>query len=243
MKPNKPWIALIPELAYLLQRDKGSKGDAEGRKKLQARKEFIYIYFYCDFGSPIRDYDLDTKKKEALIYAQLEEKDIDKAVLAAIAKYNELQVNAARSLRTYKNMLKGLDAMDLHFETLDFSETDKLGRPKHTPESFAANILKMNKVYEEMRKFEKRVDDDLKNAESGIRGNAELGDNETRRTGVNSTWNEAEIGRRSAEVASGEEVEETYTPKFSDLSKLIHVANKLTDDQIDNGIILERREV
>lgn len=44
-------ILLHPELKVILTRDKGSSGDSDGRKKLQAFKEFTYIYMVCDYSS------------------------------------------------------------------------------------------------------------------------------------------------------------------------------------------------
>ena len=42
-------IRLIPEFRKILERDRGSKGDQQGRLKIQATKEFHYIYGIADF--------------------------------------------------------------------------------------------------------------------------------------------------------------------------------------------------
>lgn len=244
IQPNKVWIAMIPELANLLKRDKGSKGDVEGRKKLRARKEFIYIYMVCDFGSPLREYDPIEKVTEALKYAELTLQDIDADIKVAVDKYLSMQLKASRSLRTYNSMLKGLDALDKHFEDVDFTRTDDDGRLLYSPDKYAASITRMNKVYDELDKFKKRVDKDLENDETGIRGQATLGDNEAKRTNANTTWSESDIRMQSAETA-GETKDKNSTkatiPMFSSISSILKEASEkpqLTDDQIANMKVL-----
>ena len=48
---NKIEILTIPCFTNILRRDKGSQGDSSGRKKLQAFKEFAYIYHMADVKS------------------------------------------------------------------------------------------------------------------------------------------------------------------------------------------------
>jgi len=48
---NKLEILTVPTFTTILRRDKGSDGDSTGRKKLQAFKEFAYIYHMGDVKS------------------------------------------------------------------------------------------------------------------------------------------------------------------------------------------------
>lgn len=185
---NKVFIAAIPEFKVLLTRDR--KRSEKGYLKEKATKEFTYIYFYCDFNSPIRDWEDSERKKEALYYAGLTESDLDAEVLAANQKYFDLQLAASRPLRTLKSLYKGLDAMDTYFETIDFAARDKQGKLLNDPLSFTTNVSKMNKMYDEIRNFEKRVEADLVE-KAGIRGpNSTLGDTEG--TGKK-PWSESDI--------------------------------------------------
>lgn len=91
---NKTWISTIKEFKILLKRDRGSEGDVDGRKKLQAIREFTFIYHFCDYKSKFANYDEDSKRKECLINADLPpDLDItkDKEFGDAIIKYKELQ--------------------------------------------------------------------------------------------------------------------------------------------------------
>jgi hypothetical protein len=193
VKINKPWILLIPEFAALYRRDKGSAGDYDGRKKLRTFKEFTFIYFYVDFRSPISSWEPEEKRKEALYYANLTEKEIDSEIDLACKKYEQLQIEASRSLRTLRSVRKGIDAFDAYMENIDFNETDDDGKLKHSPDKFVMNIARINKMYDELAKLEKRVEEDLKDGGTGIRGTAIKGENEDKDT----QWSEEDIAKGS----------------------------------------------
>jgi hypothetical protein len=217
---NKPWIFLVPELAELLKRDKRSEGDYRGDKKLRAIAEFTFIYFYTDFSSPIRDWEDNERQKEAEYYAgeKLKEFGLDDKVWIAQKKYHELQLAASRPLRTLKSLYKGMEAMDSYFENIDFTLKDKMGKLLNDPSAFVINASKLNKMYDEVRNFEKRVEDDLKQSVSGIRGpNSTLGDQE----GQTKPWSEQGILDGSVHAA-GE------TPKVStSFAAVLEVTKKL----------------
>lgn len=190
---NKEWIMMIPEFNNLLKRDKGSDGDYRGDKKLQARREFTYIYFYADFGSPLRDWAAEEKHKEALKYAGIDK--VDKEVMRARDHYEFLILSAARSLRTYNALMKTLDSLDSYLENIDFAAVDKKGELLNDPIKVASTIEKMDKAYTSVRNFEKRVEEDLKGENTGIRGTAELGDREA--TKKSTEWSEQAVADRS----------------------------------------------
>lgn len=232
---NKPWILLVPEFVKLHKRDKGSDKDYRGDKKLKFIKELTYIYFMEDFASPLRDWETAEKKKEALYYAGLDAKEIekDKELEDARERYADIMLKSSRSLRTLKNLWKGLDAMDTQFASDKlFTATDKMGRPMYTVSDYATDTLKINKVYDAIKDFEKRVEEDLKQAPAGIRGpNSTLGDLE----GTKRTWAEADIREGSAHSGG---------PKSSaDFAGMMNAVNGLNGKgitklaEIENGTI------
>lgn len=211
---NKEWIHLVPEFSTLLKRDRGSKGDSDGRKKLKARQEFTYIYFMWDFSSPLRDWEEHERHEEALRYAGLTEANMDKDLVTASNHYNMLLMKSARSLRTLRAVQKSLDSLDTHFEQIDFTKTDKKGELLHNPNSYLANLQKLDAAYTAVEKFEKRVMDELSGVSNKIRGTATLGKKET--TGMGEWKEEAqpvssasvsfkELGSLLAAVKEGEE--------------------------------------
>jgi hypothetical protein len=97
----KDEIALYPELNSILVRDKGSVGDSDGRKKLQAWKEFMYLYMICDYYSYPNQKGLT--EREAHMYgikeAELPKDWIpDKVILDAMDFYVEANESVAREL-------------------------------------------------------------------------------------------------------------------------------------------------
>lgn len=183
---NKEWIYLIPEFAALLKRDKGSPGDSKGEKKLKARKEFTFIYFDLDFTSPIRDWEEYERRNEAMKYAGITEADLDAGVMAAHHKYNELLLASSRSLKTLRSAEKSLDAFDTYLAAIDFTEKDKKGELVNNPNTYLQTLDRLNKAYDAVDTFRKRVSEELK-GDTAIRGAAVLGRKESAKR---TEWNE-----------------------------------------------------
>lgn len=229
---------LIPELKELLTRDKGSEGDYRGSLKLKSRKEFTYIYFYQDFSSPIRDWPNDERHIEAMKYAMLEPKGIDDKVLAASERYRLLIIGAARSLRTYRALLKTMDSMDKYMEELDFTKLTKTGELLHSPDKVANTVTKMDGMFTAIKNFEKKVDEELRQNATGIRGANSLGDQEeNKRTGVRN-WSESDIAENSSAAALGT----SGTGTFASLAKEIRVSEKASKDALDIQAQVEEEE-
>lgn len=220
---------MIPELEAVIKRDKGSPGDTQARYKLRARKEFTFIYFYIDFNSPIRDWKDEERFQESLTYAHLDKKDIDTIVLSATKKYEQLAMEAARSMRTYRALLKMLDAMDNYMETLDFTKVTKTGELVNSPDKIASMVQKMDKMYESVKSFEKRVQEELKDGGSGIRGTAVKGENEDKVR----EWSENDIRKGSENVHSKDKATEVgaggpskSAPLYLSLTGLLGLVDK-----------------
>lgn len=106
---NKVWISTIKEFKVILRRDKGSDGDIDGRRKLQAQKEFTFIYHFCDFKSKFREYSEVDKLSECLRNADLPvDLDIykDDGLLIAIERYKKFQNTA--TLKLLNELREGL---------------------------------------------------------------------------------------------------------------------------------------
>jgi hypothetical protein len=174
---NKEWILMIPEFAVLLAKDKGSKGDYRGDKKLMAKRKLTFIYLMEDFRSPLREWEALDRREEAMRCAELTEADIDQDVLTALEHYKMMLQYSSRSLITLRAVKKAVTELDSYFETIDFTLTDKKGELLHNPKSIMESIKMMGPMYDSINQFEKRVEEEL-SADSGIRGSAEKGDKE-----------------------------------------------------------------
>ena len=225
---NKPWIMLIPEFKALLDRDKGSAGDYRGDKKLKAKKELTYIYFLTDFVSPLTDWEESEKQKEALYYAGLEQKDIDDKVNKANIKYDELQIKGAPSLKTYRALMKSRDEMDKFYENLDMSKIDKMGKLLYDPSSVVKSAKDLDTFYTTIANFRKRVEQELKDQSTGIRGTASLGDNEERLR----TFSEADVIEGSRHAS---ETSVTGTGTFTDMGTILQRMEKIQLTEAEIG--------
>lgn len=100
---DKEWISTIKEFKALIVRDKGVKGDTQARKKLQAQREFTFIYHFCDYRSQFWNYSEKDRYVKALKNAELDVKlDItkDKELQEAVEVYKALQETPALELLT-----------------------------------------------------------------------------------------------------------------------------------------------
>ena len=99
------------EFKTILERDKGSKGDSQGRKKIQATKELTYIYFIADqLSIPNKEgYNKEKSHEFAKREAGLEDDwKIDKDIDDAILKYKTLQQDIP-SLNILTSLKRGLN--------------------------------------------------------------------------------------------------------------------------------------
>ena len=177
---NKPWLMMVPEFKVLIDRDKGSPGDYRGQYKLRATDEFSYIYLLLDWKSPLRNYEPDKLEPEAfrvferLKYTPQQVAD-DAELQAAKKKYQEMLYRVSRSLKTLHVVKKSLDKLDDYFVEIDFTKTDKQGKPFYTMEAYQANVKKLRDTYDSIDAFEDRVSQDLANQGSIAGKNRELG--------------------------------------------------------------------
>lgn len=92
MPTYNPHLRQLEPFKSILARDKGTKGDSDGRKKLHATKELAYVYFMADYASPIWNVEEDRRDIELRRLARLPEKwQPDELIEDAIAVYKKLQ--------------------------------------------------------------------------------------------------------------------------------------------------------
>jgi len=172
---NKEWIPTIKEFKAILHADKGSKGDSVGRKKLHSLKVFTFIYHYVDFKSQFRDYPEEERHKEALLNAELVEKDITVTVKDAIERYKSLQ--ETRSLKLISSAYNALDLLREYFEDIDLEERDLNGRLVNSAKDLINNVKQVGGVIDGIRDLERIVKKEL-SENAGIRGQSSKGERE-----------------------------------------------------------------
>lgn len=106
---NKEYIRGIPQFKCILERPLSSKGDHDGRKKLQHWKIFMYIKITADLFSYPNQAGMNTKDlhKEACRASSLEDNyKPDEEVLAAIAEFRRIQLLMLPVLESISTTLK-----------------------------------------------------------------------------------------------------------------------------------------
>lgn len=103
-------IAAVPEFNALIRRDKGSEGDSDGRRKLKAYQEFLYIFYVYDYESPIAKLPDTPRITKALTLIGLPSNwKPDKDVKAAIKTYLDLQNDLSPTNKVLISLERGLN--------------------------------------------------------------------------------------------------------------------------------------
>lgn len=112
---DKDYLRGIPEFKAILERDRGSKGDADGRKKFRAWKEFMYLYIVSSFYSypNLGGFNEKDTHRAAIVESELEpDFQPDSLLKQAIVKNRELEKAIVPTLNTINTILKGLKVSD-----------------------------------------------------------------------------------------------------------------------------------
>lgn len=132
----------------LIERDKGSKGDSDGREKKFATLEAAYIFWEGKYGSSYTqefpDYNIRLAKirKETGLPETWNPDDLVKECLDWFVASQR-----TKSMKLVENVEKVIDSMTDYFTTLDLTETIKTG--SHSGE-LKHDINKVQKAIKEL---------------------------------------------------------------------------------------------
>lgn len=95
-----PEAKLIKEFKTLIERDKGSEGDSQGRKKLQSTKELAFVALYVNLKSAYnRNYEPASRVAELKRGLKLpDDWVVDDAIKAAMKEYAKTQVTPSSAM-------------------------------------------------------------------------------------------------------------------------------------------------
>ena len=172
---NKTELLLIPEFKKLVKRSKKCDGDHDGRKKLWALREFTFIYYYCDWKSPLRDYTEEAKKMEAFKVSGLSDKDIDGFVREAMDIYVKYQETTSTKL--LESGKRAVENLTTFFDEVDLQEVDENGKPLYKPMDIMNALKSIGAVYKGLKELEELVKKEQQE-QGSIRGQAKRGSRE-----------------------------------------------------------------
>lgn len=95
-----PVARTIKEYRDIIERDRGSTGDSQGRKKLQATKELAFVVLFVNLKSAYnRNYDEQSRTAELIRSLELpKDWKIDDKVKAAMTEYAKTQVTPSSAM-------------------------------------------------------------------------------------------------------------------------------------------------
>lgn len=158
----------IPEFTKIWKKDKSED-------KTEAYNTICYITFLCDTSieNPYRNYS--EEDREIVLKTDFygdKEKVLDKDTLDAIKKYRDTQETV--SVRLLRSAKKATDQLSEYFDTVDFSEKDRYGKPVYSARDVSSNLKEIGNIVKSLSALERQVKEEQ--AASGkIRGGGEIG--------------------------------------------------------------------
>lgn len=154
-----PSIVEITEFRDLIRRDRGSKGDSQGRKKLRAVKELAYIYHMVDHRSPYSTYDEDLRREEVIndLFKD-EDWEPDDTVMDAYHKYAEMIESPL--VKLLKSAILAVNKLRTYFEELDFTLLNDKGYPVYSARDAINNLANLGKVVDGLEQLKQQVEKD-----------------------------------------------------------------------------------
>jgi hypothetical protein len=155
VKPSAFTLEIEP-FKSIVKRDKGSKGDSQGRNKLQAKRELLYIWLSTDHRSPYLSYEESVR--DASIKRVLEFEDSwkpDELVQQGIEVYTELTTTDL--IKLLVSARSAIYKLGQFYQDLDFSEKDDKGKLVYTPNMVTGSLKDLGNVSNNMMELEKQV--------------------------------------------------------------------------------------
>ena len=170
-----PHALLIKEFKKLWDRDKTDN-------KQHAVQEFAYVYFMGDYKSEYNGYGIEKEKHIIEDVITMRRWKADEHVLAAVDKYEALQVTP--SMSHLKSLRGALNSVTEYYKGLrydnDMSDEDKI---KFNPGLVAKSMSETDKMLETVLKWEEKVYGEEKE-EANIKGGGRVGEFEDPDTAI-----------------------------------------------------------
>ncbi len=178
--PTEEFMAMdcVQEL-YRLAYNKGP-GDHDGRKRIKATKEIVYVYYFCNYKSEFSNYPEADRDKESLKAAGLpEDHEVSMELMTLIGIYSHHVNNGNRVLNLLESARNVVDKLHKYFNgvKLEIEDSDKLDvQEKKTiiAGKVMDNLDKIPRVIKNLDSMEERVRKEQTHG-TKIKGDAESG--------------------------------------------------------------------
>lgn len=163
----------IKEFNRLITRDRGSEGDAQGRKKKKALKELAFVHWYCTFDSRFEQYDDEKARNEAIINAVglPEDWEPDADVKLAIERYDDMLVTESmhfvKSLRIGLNKIQQFINEVTMIQIVTNNDGDDYEKLSYDPKNLQQIIKEAPKTLVALNEAKKEVEKELQDKFGG----------------------------------------------------------------------------
>lgn len=171
-----PEVRMFEPFRKIIERDKGSKGDADGRKKAIATKELAFIYWFADPRSTYNERYRDEKERYFKVKAIVglpEDWEADDLIRNAIDFYLE-EVKGDFDIGFLEDAIKAASELRSYFRTVDFTEKNpKTGALIHDPVKLSNTLKNTLSNIETLKAAREKVYKSIKNV--NVRGGGQPG--------------------------------------------------------------------
>lgn len=179
---NKEWIRLNPLMNKVLSRDRGSKGDPQGREKRRAKRDFNYIRMMWSPDSEYESYPEKERREHVLKLLEIHETvyNDDEELRLAEREYRD-SLGQMRSYRAWKAAVSSLDSKIDSLENYQPDARDKQGKLVLTPEQHSKAIKSIYDDMETVDRFKTMLNKEI-SQEIDVRKTLKKGLREDRKT-------------------------------------------------------------
>lgn len=160
---------VISEEAFALKPFKMIWNRDRSASKDRAISELAYIYFMCDSASDYQYLVDEEERSAAIVEGEGLSSDWkpDKLVLEAMKFYSSFKTTSALILEDTRKVAENLRKA---LPTLDITEEDDKGRPKHTVASITKAIRELNVLVKELAETERVIAKEMAETNGRVRG-------------------------------------------------------------------------
>ena len=141
----------------IVRRDRGSKGDAQGRFKQQACRELSFIYHMGDYRSPYFNVASPEERQKKIIEDVFPEPwQPDDLVLEGLETYKGLLQTP--SMRLLEAANEAVSKLESYLRSVEFESLDESGKLVYSPKDLIHNLEKLAKVVDGLSELKKQVE-------------------------------------------------------------------------------------
>lgn len=153
-----PEVRMFTPFRKIIERDKGSKGDADGRKKSTATKELAFIYWFADPRSNYKESYQDERERTEKIKKLLgldDKWEIDSVIQEAVDFYTE-EIKDDFDIGFLEDAIAAAEKTREYFRNVDYSISIK-GKPVYDGKTVMAMLEKTPNTIESLKNARKKI--------------------------------------------------------------------------------------